>query len=252
MRIKNNLRRLTAFIVAATFLPVIAAADFLTSDPPFITLDSGVPAGSSVLAIISSGESTNGFTFQGLPDGIGLAPANGGGVDVFVNHEETTVPFFGSSDFQDASVSRVTLSLTSGGVTAASVVLPASEGFLRFCSASMAGPAEGLHDYIFFTGEETNDTVDVAAGATTYGSDPSIAPQRQGGYAVILDPYSGAFAPILGMGRMNHENTIVVPGGWSQIAMLTTDDTFNAPSAQLYMYLANHESDIWTDRKSVV
>jgi hypothetical protein len=53
------------------------------------------------------------------------------------------------------------------------------------------------------------------------------------------------------MGRMNHENTIVVPGGWSQIAMVTTDDTFSAPSAQLYMYLANHESDIWTDRGSL-
>jgi hypothetical protein len=251
MRIKNNLRRLTAFIVAATFLPVIAAADFLTSDPPFITLDSGVPAGSSVLAIISSGESTNGFTFQGLPDGIGLAPANGGGVDVFVVHEETTVPFFGSADFQDASVSRVTLNLTTGAISAASVALPASEGFLRFCSASMAGPAEGLNDYIFFAGEETNDIVDVAAGATTYGSDPSIAPKRQGGYAVILDPVSGAFTPVPGMGRLNHENTIVVPGGWSQIAMLTTDDTFNAPSAQLYMYLANHESDIWSDQGSL-
>ena len=103
----------------------------------------------------------------------------------------------------------------------------------------------GLH------GEETNDIVDVAAGATTYGSDPSIAPQRQGGYAVILDPASGAYAPVPGMGRLNHENTIVVPGGWQQIAMLTTDDTFSAPSSQLYLYLANNESHIWTDKGSL-
>lgn len=244
---------MAAFIVAVALLPATAMADFLTSDPPFITLDPGVPAGSSVLAIISSGETIDEFTFQGIPDGIGLAPANDGssGVDVFVNHEETTVPFFGSADFQDASVSRVTLNLTTGAIMAASVALPASEGFLRFCSASMAGPAEGLDNYTFFTGEETNDIVDVAAGATTYGSDPSIAPQRQGGYAVILDVASGAFTPVPGLGRMNHENTIVVPGGWSRIAVLTTDDTFSAPSAQLYLYLANHESDIWTDQGSL-
>ncbi|MCZ6491738.1 MAG: DUF839 domain-containing protein [Acidobacteria bacterium] len=252
MYIKLNLGRLVTFVIPLIVLPVIATADFLTPQPPAITLDPGVPAGSSVLAILSSGEMINGFTFQGIPDGIGLAPANSGsGVDVFVNHEETTVPFFGSSDFQDASVSRVTLNLSTGAVTAASVALPASEGYLRFCSASMAGPAEGLDNYIFFTGEETNDIVDVAAGATTYGSDPSIAPQRQGGYAVILDPASGAFTAVPGLGRMNHENTIVVPGGWSQIAVLTTDDTFNAPSAQLYLYLANSESHIWTDQGSL-
>ncbi len=243
---------MAAFIVAVALPPATAMADFLTSDPPFITLDPGVPAGSSVLAIISSGETIDGFTFQGIPDGIGLAPSNdGSGVDVFVNHEETTVPFFGSADFQDASVSRVTLNLATGAVTAASVALPASEGFLRFCSASMAGPAEGFSAYTFFTGEETNDIVDVPAGAATYGSDPSIAPQRQGGYAVILDAASGAFTPVPGLGRMNHENTIVVPGGWSQIAVLTTDDTFSAPSAQLYLYLADQESDIWTDRGSL-
>jgi hypothetical protein len=247
MHIKRNLGRLAAFVVPATLLPVIAIADFLTSEPPAITLDAGVPSGSSVLAIINSGETINGFTFRGLPDGIGLAPANGGGVDVYVAHEETTVPFFGSADFQDASVSRITLSTSSGGVTAASVALPPEAGFLRFCSASMAGPAEGFSTYTFITGEETNDIVDVP-DVSTYGPDPAIAPQRQGGFAVILDTASGAFTPVPGMGRLNHENTIAVPGGWNHIALLTTDDTFNAPSAQLYLYLAEHESHIWTDQ----
>ncbi len=36
---------------------------------------------------------------------------------------------------------------------------------------------------------------------------------------------------------MNHENTIVLPG-YDQVVALTGDDTFSAPSAQLYMYLA--------------
>jgi hypothetical protein len=250
MCVKNNKHRVAAFVVPLIFLPFIAAAQFLTPQPPAITLDPGVPAGSSVLAILSSGETINGFTFQGLPDGIGLSPGNDGTVDVFVSHEETTVPFFGTRDFQDASVSRLTLNLVTGAVMAASVAIPPEAGFLRFCSASMAGPAEGFDNYTFFTGEEANDIVDVPAGST-YGADPAIAPQRQGGYAVILDAASGAFTPVPGLGRLNHENTIAVPGGWKQIALLTTDDTFSGPSAQLYLYLANNESNIWLDRGSL-
>jgi hypothetical protein len=53
------------------------------------------------------------------------------------------------------------------------------------------------------------------------------------------------------MGRHNHENTVVIPGGWNQIAMLSGDDTFTAPSAQLYMYLANQEQHIWEDKGSL-
>jgi hypothetical protein len=52
------------------------------------------------------------------------------------------------------------------------------------------------------------------------------------------------------MGRLNHENTIALPG-YNQLAMLTTDDTFDAPSAQLYLYLANQESHVWEDKGSL-
>jgi hypothetical protein len=52
------------------------------------------------------------------------------------------------------------------------------------------------------------------------------------------------------MGRLNHENTIAVPG-YNQLVMLTTDDTFDAPSSQLYMYLANQESHVWQDKGSL-
>ena len=46
-------------------LPVLAPAQILTAEPPFIDLDPGAPAGSSVLAIISSGENggIGGFQF---------------------------------------------------------------------------------------------------------------------------------------------------------------------------------------------
>jgi hypothetical protein len=231
-------------------LPAAASSGYLTPEAPFITLDSGVPAGSSVTAIINSGDVLGGFTFEGIPDGIGLAPGlTEGTVDVFVAHEQTTVPFFGTADFQDASVSKLTLSTVDASVIAADVAIGPENGYLRFCSASMAGPAEGFSQYTFFVGEETNDVVDVAPGAP-FEADPALDPQRQGGYAVVLDAETGAFTQVAGMGRLNHENTIALPG-YNQLTMLTTDDTFDAPSAQLYMYLANQESHVWEDKGSL-
>lgn len=252
--------RLWFFVALALFvfgLPSLSQADhtFLTDQDPFITLDSSVPAGSFVKAIISSGETFEGFQFQGIPDGIGLAPGDAPGtVDVYVAHEETTVPFFGTADFQDASVSKLTLSTAPGpnmgAVLEASVAISPDLGYLRFCSASMAGPDEGFSDYTFFTGEESNDIVDVNPGAP-YGPDPALGDQRQAGYVVALNTRTGESTHIPGMGRLNHENTIVVPGGWKTHAILTTDDTFNAPSAQLYLYIASRESHVMEDKGSL-
>jgi len=248
---------LFAGLVLLAALPALALANpgWLTPESPYITLDPGTPAGSMVKPIISSGESVDGVRFQGIPDGIGITdgPAPNT-VDVYVAHEETTVPFFGTASFQDASVSKLTLStvpgLGLGAVIDMSVAVSPDDGFLRFCSATMAGAAEGFEHPTFFVGEETDDIVNVPAGAP-YGADPALAPQRQGGYVVALDTVTGESVPVPGMGRLNHENTAVIPGGWNQFALLTTDDTFNAPSAQLYLYLANHESHITDDKGSL-
>ena len=100
-------------MVAAISAPTGAAPPStgqLTDQDAYISLAPGVPAGASVTPIISSGETLGGFQFQGIPDGIGVRPgAARHTVDVYVAHEETTVPFFGSADFQDASVSKLTL-----------------------------------------------------------------------------------------------------------------------------------------------
>ncbi len=92
----------------------------------------------------------------------------------------------------------------------------------------MAGPAEGFGDYTLLLNEESNDVIDVPAGAT-YGSDPSVAPYRQAGYSVALNTKTGAFHPMPVNGRHNHENTVVVPGGWDDTVALSGDDTFTAP-----------------------
>jgi hypothetical protein len=248
-----------ALIVLVVAIPALVLADdgFLTPQDPFITLADGLPQGATVKAIISSGEIVGDFLFEGLPDGIGIKPGDAAHtIDVFVAHEQTTVPFFGTRDFQDASVSRLTLNTKAGPqqgeVLNAEVALPPEAGFLRFCSASMAGPDEGLSTYTFFTGEESND-----AGLAVPADAPYVADlfpgdgTRQGGYAVALNTDTGDFTQIAGLGRLNHENTIVVPGGWEGFVLLTTDDTFNAPSAQLYLYLTNTESDILGDGGSL-
>jgi hypothetical protein len=224
---------------------VFANHPYHTPQPSFITLS--VPG--EVTPIINSGETYHDFLFEGIPDGIGLAPGPGNTVNAFVAHEQTTVPFFNSADFQDASVSKLTLDTSSAEVVAAEVALGPENGYLRFCSASMAGPAEGFSNYTFFANEEANDIVDVPSGAP-YGADPGLDGQRQAGYAVVLNAETGEFTQVAGMGRLNHENTIALPG-YNQLALLTTDDTFSGPSAQLYLYLANHEDHVWQDKGSL-
>ena len=242
---------LSAFaLLLVTVTGTAGAADgHLTPNDPYITLAAGAPAGSSVTAIINSGETVGDFEFAGLPDGLGIVPGNGT-ADVYVAHEETTVPFFGAASFQDASVSRLTLDTSTGAVLSAAVELSPDEGLLRFCSAFMAGPDEGFSDYTFFVNEESNDVVPVPSGAA-YGPDPAFAPDnlRQAGYAVALRADgSGDFEVITGMGRLNHENTVPIPAWTNKQVILTTDDTFSGPSAQLYMYMASNDTQVWEDK----
>lgn len=250
-------RRVWPLLTAMTLTMTLALAPaagashgFLTPEGPYITLDPGLPGGSSVTPIISVGESVDGVLFEGLPDGIGMTDGDDPDtVDVYVSHEQTTIPFFGTADFQDASVTKLTLSTDTGHegeVLAASVAISPEDGYKRFCSASMGTVAEGFDGPVFMTGEETDDIVGVPADAP-YGADPSLAPQRQAGYAVVLDTVTGESTPVPGMGRLNHENTIGLPG-YNQLALLTTDDTFSGPSAQLYMYIVQGQKGLFEDR----
>jgi hypothetical protein len=231
-------------------VPVQAQTGFQTQKDPYLTLADGAPAGSSLTPIISVGEGPGDFVFEGIPDGIGLAPGRGGTVETFVTHEQSTVPFLNTADFQDSSVSKLALDTGDATVRDASVAIPASAGFIRFCSAFMAGPDEGFSRYTFFANEESNDIIDVPEGAP-YGPDPAVAPQRQAGYTVAYDVKSGTYRQIAGLGRYNHENSVVVPGGWRRHAILSTDDTFTPGTSQLYLYLAARESHLWRDKGSL-
>lgn len=224
-------------------------AGFRTDAEPYITPTS---PSIQVIPLLNVGEDAgvNGFTFEGLPDGIGIAPVAGspGLIDVYVAHEQSTVVFQNERDHQDASVSWLRLDVSKQNrpvIVDASVPLGPEEGFIRFCSAFMAGPEHGFANHTFLLNEESNDVIPVPAGAV-YGSDPSVAPNRQAGYAVYLDTVTGIFDALPNQGRHNHENTVIVPGGWGDVVALSGDDTFTFPStedrpnlSQLYMGLSD-------------
>ncbi len=244
--------------LAAAVLPAPAAAGghgFQTGDPALITM---AVVGGTVTPIISVGEEVDGVMFEGIPDGVGLVPDDDGHpeskgrrgqrpatVDVYVAHEQSTVPFRSARDFVDASVTRWTLDTRTGRVLSAEVAISADNGYLRFCSASVATPADGFDTHVFFANEETSDVVPVPAGAP-YGADPATAPDRQGGYTVALDTATGDFTQIAGMGRHNHENTVAIPG-YDELVLLSTDDTFTATTSQLYLYTAADQDEMFAD-----
>jgi hypothetical protein len=238
-----------AALVIALPASTSGAQGFPNPTTALAVLAAGAPAGSSILPLINSGDVFDGTTFEGIPDGLGIMPVGNGKkqVDVFVNFEQSHVPFGSFGDHEDSSVQRATLDLGTRQIVGLETVLPASAGFIRFCSANMVGPDQGFPDYTFLTNEESNDFLPVLPGQP-YGADPGITPYRQAGYSVYVDAKTGSYKKIAGAGRMNHENTVVVPGGWGGIVALTGDDTFAAPSSQLYMYSASTAGAFKQDR----
>ena len=234
--------RARAFLAAAALAIAVPASTsgaqgFPHPSESFVTV---LAANGQAIPLINSGDMFNGTTFEGIPDGIGLMPVDDGSqyVDIYVTFEQSHVPFSGFADHEDSSVQRARLDLGTRQIVKLREELPARAGFIRFCSANMVGPDQGFPDYTFLVNEESNDLLVVPPGAR-YGADAAIAPYRQAGYSVWLDAKTGMYQTIPGAGRVNHENTMVVPGGWSDVVALTGDDTFNAPSSQLYQYSAS-------------
>lgn len=254
---------LLASALLVTASPTTAVAAEPSHPNPSVEMVTVLVPGGEAIALINSGQTFDGETFEGIPDGIGLVPVNGGRadrvsqggargpqyVDIYVNFEQSHVPFMGFADFEDSSVQRARLNLETRQIVELDEVLPASAGFIRFCSAFMAGPEHGFPHYTMLLNEESNDQLVVPAGAP-YGADPSIAPNRQAGLAAYLDTRTGKFDALEGHGRHNHENNVIVPGGWqNQVVSLSGDDTFTTTSSperpnlsQVYL----HTTDDWS------
>jgi hypothetical protein len=273
-RPRRSWRALLAALALILALPATTlGGDDFPEPTTSLVVDGPAPGTPTFVPLINSGDTAFGDLFSGIPDGIGAVPRknhfpewlpylghDADFVDLYVTHEESRVPFGGSADFQDSSVSRVRIDVDTHEVVDMEIALPPSAGFIRFCSAFMAGPREGFPFYTYLLNEESNDPLAVPAGAV-YGADPSVEAQwgagtRQAGYTVWLNTVTKKFDVIAGAGRHNHENTVVVPGGWLfKVASLSGDDTFTSTSdpqrpnlSQLYMYLGRTWLDYTHDR----
>jgi len=231
----------------------------LTDQDPMLT---PVGTGVTVTPIITVGEAAgdDGYTFEAIPDGISLKNRGKGTVEVYVNHETSTVPFpytpaaptegNSQNDFDNAQLSRLILNQKSAGVQTGKMVITSDEDFQRFCSNFLATAKEGFDRELLFTNEESVDWVNRSGKAwpATIGADEA----RQSGVVVAHDVKTGKTRPIWGMGRHNHENSVAVPG-FDDLVLLSGDDTFtNSPSqSQLYSYIAPDADAVWNDAGSL-
>jgi hypothetical protein len=256
-------KSLLALALAAVALVVaaVASADlrgFKTSQPPMLT---GVAPGSTVTPIITVGDTLlrSGYRFESIPDGIAIrqVPFTPWKVDVYVNHETSTVPFpytpgapteaNSQNDFDNSQLSHLELDRGTAGVLTARYAITSAESYHRFCSNFLAGPANGFERPLLFTNEEGIDWVKRSGKQfpTTIGA----ADSRQLGMVVAYDPATNARRPILGMGRHNHENSVAVPG-FGHPVVLSGDDAFvNVPAqSQVYSYIAPSGNAVWNDQ----
>ena len=252
-----------ALVVGVTATLVGSAAahkkspGFKTSQAPMLT---PVAPGWTVEPLITVGETLPGssYKFESIPDGIaidkrhrGWHHSGGGTVDLYVNHETSTVPFpftpatgVGFNDFTNALLSKLTLSRKTGGVLAGKYAITSEQNFHRFCSNTLVGAREGFQRPLLLTNEEATDWV--FRTGTSWPA-PTAPPAEQAGVVAAHDVRSGQTKPIYGMGRHNHENSVGVPG-YGHPVVLSGDDTFTAPSSQLYMYTARNGRAVWKDQ----
>jgi len=249
---KRPLAVLVVLLVVALATGTAGAGDnnsgFQTSQAAMMT---PLVGGSSVTPIITVGDTVRGYRFEAIPDGISLDPNGNGTVDVYVNHETSTVPFpftpgagaANQNDFDNAQVSVLRLNQHSAGVLKGELTITSAENFQRFCSNYLATSKEGFDRPIFFTNEETSDFVNRTG--TAFPAGPGA---EQAGVVVATDVRSGTHKVIYGMGRLNHENDVAVPG-YGRPVVLSGDDTFssNPASSQLYSYQAPSTDALWND-----
>ncbi|MFL5827543.1 MAG: alkaline phosphatase PhoX [Thermoleophilaceae bacterium] len=216
---KPRRTRLAALLVAvplAAAAAAVAQADEDTDVTPVATdrpaqlvkLAPGVQidpilSASDIVGGDSAGDTTGAYQMSGIPDGIGAFRSSKSTVDLLLNNELQGTP-------SNARISHLVLDRKSRGVTRAEYVLDGSEGYKRFCSATLA-KIGGVPWY--FTGEENTPGRSVAINAQT----DRVRETNHFGY-------------------FDHENVAPITG-LPYGAFVSTEDG-SADKSQLYAYFA--------------
>jgi hypothetical protein len=237
MRTQSLLGALLAAALLAA--PAMAGPGTKTSKPPYLV---PMAPGVQVDPILSAGDTvptgqTPPYQMSGIPDGLGAYAERrhrGHGkhhgrasrhrrstYNVLMNHE-LGITFPGNPPGVNTRISLLRVDRRTNSVRSARYVFTGTEGFERFCSATLAW-IHGTPWY--FTGEEAINGV---APAPPAGHD---------GSSIALNGRTGDWVETEHFGHLQHEN--VVPTKLKKWFFLTTDDDFRpGQDAYLYAYMA--------------
>jgi hypothetical protein len=210
-----GLTAVAVFVLGATGAN---APGFKTAKRPYLV---PLEAGVKVDPILSTGDIVGGYQMSGIPDGLG-AYKDSDTLQVLSNHELGQT-FPANPPGVNARISKVTLNDKTHGVLSATYLFNGSEGFERFCSATLE-VVNGTPYY--FTGEE-------AIGTGT-GHD---------GSSIVLNAKTGQWTETPQFGHIQHENIVPVER-IKKFMVVTTDDDFRSGSPSLLLaYIADSFAD---------
>ncbi len=204
--------------IMALTLPTGAMAGYKTGKPSQVKV---LASGWSADPLLTVGDTIGNYQMAATPDGLGTVDNGDGTFTLYMNHELTSQD---KANLSDARVSRLIIDKATQTVISGDYVIAGNEGYARFCSATLVGPAEGFATPMFFTNEESTDS-------------------KFGGISLAVDTKTGKVTNMPWLGKLSHENTLVAPGFPGKTVVFTTDDS--APGG-VYMFVANSSADVLT------
>jgi hypothetical protein len=187
------------------------------------------------------------YRMVGIPDGLGAHPNGNGTSTLYMNHElgftVQSEPVVGGPKNRGAIVSQWILDedgdaiagrraydsiyaentlLGPAPVVGNEAQMPSQ--FARFCSAYLAGRADGFDRYIYLTNEEE-------ASTSTFDG--------RGGLSVAI--YDNELHTLPKLGRYSKENTVVQPGQGTRTVIFSLEDGPATLDNQLYMYVGKKD-----------
>lgn len=208
----------------STFTSFMLNESHITNRPAFISLANSTNQnpGGEIKPLITSGENlSNGYSFPGIPDGLGAVGIENGTVDIFVNHEYDL-----EENGQNAKVSKLRLNTTDGSIIGAELAIIDSQEYERLCSASLV-EGYGFEHPIFLTNEEIDD-----------------------GLVLAIDAINGTLYELPWLGLFSHENTIHVPyfSDYANKTVVLGFEDGDETESEVYMYVADTPKDLLTGK----